>query len=1123
MKLINCIILILISLFSVCAQAAAPASAFPRESVMSKGRWVKIYIDKTGVYEISDDELKSMGFNPNKVFIYGRGGDLQPTQFVSSKGEAYQSDLQPVATKRGNGVTYFYAQATQKVDYLFDNDSYTDQMRFDRASNQVYATDVAYFITDTGVRNDIQQVSSGKTDSSLPALESAWSYCYHEVDNFTYGASGRDFYGESFVNERTQQFPYYLPSVVSGTSGSITCLFGARSNTNTVLEYGFEGGELIKSSIPFCSQIDNFRFNAKKYGTITLPSEKGNITVRYTGTGNEYFAALDYLVVSGKRTFAFGEGETQFAAYPYEFTAKKYKWLEMPASEGEIGVWQVTNSNAVKELKCEKEGDMTRVMYLSDNHRGPVVFVDYSKPQYKIKGYEEVNNQNLHALGTVKIPAMLIITLPELKPAADRLAALHKEKDGIEVAVVLNEDVINEFSAGVADPMAYRALAKMLYDRDNPDNRVFKNILLFGPNVRDYRNVLNIVPEIGTLISNQSYDSSNFDFSFCTDDWYGMMQDVTDSEQNSAYSFYKVSMHVGVGIVPVNDLKSANEYVDKVQAYYADSSFAYWLTNFNYLADGGDNNEHQTWEENLHNQMTDYTVKAGLGTKIYNNLNSLTSGFEMFKKRVDEGAMLTFFTGHATSSAIGNGLVDVGDERKFNNTRYGFSLWGACDVAPFDNNEAGVAAKMVLQRQNGFIATLGTTRAGYSRKNYVLLNNFQKAMLCEDMEAGKPLASKRTLGESYVMAKNATCSDANKFAFHLIGDPALTLPLPTASVELNFDDAADEIYPGSQVKFSGKITGRDGKLLSDYTGTLVLKICAPAVNMKTNSWQSSPSVNVRLDQTTLSVNEYAVKGGKFEGVMLIPNNTPQTSAEPVTLRAAAYDPVQRKGAAGALSLSVKDYNADKAVASDNAPVIESMYAVSPEVGENDAVPSNFMLYADITDDFGIMAYEREGVSSMYMTIDNRNTKFDVHNHITVNEGGKRVQLAYPVKDMAAGNHLLKLTVSDANNQYATRTLNVKVGGVNTMSKLHTDVEGPVRKQVTFTLNETTGSATQHIRIVDSQGHRHFYGEMKGGKYVWNLKDNADNRVSPGVYYAIGIQNDAKAGNIITEPCEVIVF
>ena len=56
---------------------ALPASHYATSSKLATGKWVKIQIPQSGVYELTYDELSKMGFdNPQNVRIYGSGGNM---------------------------------------------------------------------------------------------------------------------------------------------------------------------------------------------------------------------------------------------------------------------------------------------------------------------------------------------------------------------------------------------------------------------------------------------------------------------------------------------------------------------------------------------------------------------------------------------------------------------------------------------------------------------------------------------------------------------------------------------------------------------------------------------------------------------------------------------------------------------------------------------------------------------------------------------------------------------------------------------------------------------------------------------------------------------------------------
>ena len=106
---------------------------------------------------------------------------------------------------------------------------------------------------------------------------------------------------------------------------------------------------------------------------------------------------------------------------------------------------------------------------------------DTEREQLRPEYVGPVANQDLHGAAT---PDMLIITNSILFNQAERLAEFHRTTDGMDVLVVDQQQVFNEFSSGVRDAMAYRMICKMFYDRD-PEK--FQYMLLFGNGTYDNR------------------------------------------------------------------------------------------------------------------------------------------------------------------------------------------------------------------------------------------------------------------------------------------------------------------------------------------------------------------------------------------------------------------------------------------------------------------------------------------------------------------------------------------------------------------------------------------------------------------------------------------------------------
>ena len=125
---------------------------FRRNSVLASDRWVKIGVEESGVYEISYETLRAMGFeNPEKVGLYGRGGRMLSTEFMTPSDMVInQDDLDPVGVFHKNGKLYFYGAGVEEINFINNSLYKTTGGYFNRKSRNIYSSRGYYFLTDSG-------------------------------------------------------------------------------------------------------------------------------------------------------------------------------------------------------------------------------------------------------------------------------------------------------------------------------------------------------------------------------------------------------------------------------------------------------------------------------------------------------------------------------------------------------------------------------------------------------------------------------------------------------------------------------------------------------------------------------------------------------------------------------------------------------------------------------------------------------------------------------------------------------------------------------------------------------------------------------------------------------------
>lgn len=93
----------------LCSYTWADGSRYASNSLLSEGKWVKIRVDKTGIYKLSYADLKNMGFSdPSKVSVHGYGGWPLDEDFSKE----YIDDVPSTPVWRGSDYLLFYGKGS---------------------------------------------------------------------------------------------------------------------------------------------------------------------------------------------------------------------------------------------------------------------------------------------------------------------------------------------------------------------------------------------------------------------------------------------------------------------------------------------------------------------------------------------------------------------------------------------------------------------------------------------------------------------------------------------------------------------------------------------------------------------------------------------------------------------------------------------------------------------------------------------------------------------------------------------------------------------------------------------------------------------------------------------------
>ena len=1117
----------LMVILGVGTAGAFNASSYVTQSRLATGRWVKVTIPESGIYEITYDELREMGFtNPEQVHVYGQGGNRISEVLNGSATD----DLKAVPILRTNNKICFYGNGPVSFSMV----GYTTTPRYTRVFNP-YSQVGCYFLTQDPSADVVPSKKMVPTVTNYENTTTSMGFFYHERDMMTPFSSGKDLLGEDFSHSRPL-IDYYLPQLSDSTlvihSAIAANVTGTVTYANAVLHSGSSTDTTAYSaeSSSIYMPMDYVFYNyVSPYATLKLssPNQRGQYEPILTSS-NEMntisLARLDYFILTYKHHNILPGMPDNQMIMGFGETSGKERFM-LPNASSSTVVWYINNTKSpmVVTTTAYNEGSSHGLSFFSNPiSNSTYVAFDPAQTLKKITGYEPIANQNLHAM---QVPDLLIITTDLFKEQANRIADLHRAVDGIDVAVVTHDQVFNEFSSGTRDAMAYRMLCKMLYDR-NSDK--FKNLLLFGTGSYDNRQLMGAHPDI--LLTYQSDNSSEMDQSFVSDDFFGFLED------NSGSSLSSDKLSIGVGRITCTSEDEARTDVDKIVEYYANPDYGVWRNNIIVSSDSPDGGKYMYQAQGYQNQL-EGDLNTGMHVNsVHNSMyprstieptytverKTATGAKARMSYLLKEGAYFFTYVGHAGTVSLTkyNKMWTTSDVASTSYSHYPIMSLACCDVAHYDNDTRGIAELMFHKRDGGAIALLASARMVSEGLNDKLIRYFVNSLFSYDSKGVMP-----TLGEAYREAKcSFTVPDVNKLQFFLLGDPAMRVNYPTPGLKVTSVNGVDvtdtllnaEITPLSRFEIKAQVVDENGNLDRSFNGDATATLYGPQNLFTTLTFITGGQPvdrDIYIDRTKLAEISGRVVNGEFTGSMVAPRiayGRANAVLKPMLQVYAHKDGTDRMINGDTKQMIMLPYDESAALEDHVAPVINAMYLNDEtSFSEGMIVSPNAILYINVTDNEGVNVQANSASNSMKLQLDGGKQSYgDVICGATLADGCKSVDIKYPLTNLAEGLHTLTYTVYDMLGNSSSRTISFMVGQASTVDVRADKHPAFVNGNVNFDL-ETSMSILPDmtLRITDATGKLLWMTTTDSFPVAWDMKDMQGNRVPAGLYRYFGTYND----------------
>lgn len=858
-------------------------------SVLAKGHWLKLSIQASGIYKVDAKMLEKGGFGGKiasaAIKLFGNGGGMLPE---SVKALVYDDliecklDMYDGGDGVFSGDDFFLYYAPGPSRWLFD--SIQKQFVF---SKNPYSDKSFYFIT--------QSTENGSRVEQAPSLGLASllvdqfdERIHHEIDTINFLKSGKEWYGEDFdtqagIVERhfvfpssgiTESEPIRIVSEVIGTSASNPNRLAVSINGQVLINHLTDPlPEGLSAPVARVSKVDNVGVLNTSQIDVGYAFTPGSVNAKawLNWFELEFRKSLD---MQGLNQLHFRDTKSVSFGSVISFSIKN------PLLN--LSIWDISHPEQPLAMNVLEANGVANFTTTADLLKEYIAFDARSAMIPHIEGI--VKNQNLHGMPSSE---MIIVTQASMLSQAERVAAFHRQKDGMSVLVVDSKEIYNEFSSGTPDPTAIRNFAKMQYDRGGGSLRY---LMLMGSasylRREYYEDKTNNVP------SYQSWSSLDPLTSYVTDDYFGFLDDHDDI--NSTYPL--AQLDIDIGRIPARTLEQATSVVDKIIGYHDTAAFGPWRNKLTLIADDEDLNIHLNDAEyhaalihedapvlSLNKIYLDaFIQESGTGGNRYPEVN------KAINHAIDLGTLIVNYSGHGGSVRLAQeAILDKTTVSAWQNEKkLPLFITATCDFAPFDDpSQISIGEDLLIGGSSGAIGLLTTTRLVFASSNRIINNNFLKYLLQQDAEGRYS-----TLGEALKSSKNYTISTSGDYIntrkFTLLGDPAMKLALPEYRVQTTtingrpVENLRDTLSPLSSYMFTGEVRTPSGSLANNFNGIVYPTLYDKAAKVKTLGNDSESNV-VSFDdqQHVLYTGKVKAENGRFQFAITLPSDATQPYGE----------------------------------------------------------------------------------------------------------------------------------------------------------------------------------------------------------------------------------------------------
>ncbi len=1159
-------------------QSAAKAADIQNHPLQS-GQWYRFPVRKNGIYRLNREFFSNLGIdinsvNPANIQFWGTNGFELPKANAADR-PSWQ-EIPVIFEGSGNSFDsneYFLIYANDVNREFFDADSQT-------WSHEVhsYSKDNFIYITvgnESGLRLQPFQ-SSGSAAYEITTFR---DFIWKEEELFKPEArlrSGTHWFGQQFTPEfRDQQVLVdTLAGFVAGSTIEFQARMGARALTTSSFTFRTEGSEFGSINIAGVQALSGDTGPSSRFGNISrqlnnlsVPNDILRIDALFGFGSADSRGWVDFIRIRAERELRANNGMLFFLS-PDSETLNPLADYRLTGFSSRPVVMDVTDPVNPVLIPVQQSGQNWVARYHAGQGRQFVAKARFHTP---LPG-EAVENQNLHGINFY--PDYIIVTNELLLEPAQELADYRAQRNGLRPVIVTQNQIFQEFSGGVPDPVAIRDFVRMLWLRAGTnEDQLPKHLLLFGNTTFDYKGIQSNAPIENLVFTFQSHeDAQNLirQGTYGSDDFFTFM----GQDEGSWLSTDRNNrLDMGVGRLPAKNVAEAMVLIEKIKAFENPDNFGDWRSVFTFAADDAINGNSN--DKDLHTFNADVAAESidtdatGIRLrKVYQfsyPVENTPAGqrvplaTEDFIRAINTGTHSIHFSGHGNEQQLtAQRLFQSTDIPRLNNrNRPTILVTATCSFGRFDDNtDSSGAERLMLHQNGGAVAALTTTRVVYTGTSLVSDNNFAlHVQLVRQMVRRHESGRNLTLGEMFMYSKNYHLDDisgnttsVNNRKFVLLGDPAMDGGTPQGRIEVtsvggetNLSDNPLQIRALDRVTVSGHVVDFNGNTDASFNGTANLRVFdARRLELLPNPeefCQWLDNCGFMLQNDVLFNGRVSITNGTFESEFIVPKDISYSDSL-ARIHVYAVNPGIRDAAGSFSNFFLNGTNPDAENIFDG-PALDAY--INDDTFINGSLVNNSPeLIVDIFSEAGVNI-TGTGVGHEAIAILRNEDKPGSEQTFILNEfytseldDFTRGQIRYPIRELEDGTYSLTVRAWDVFNNVGEKEIFFVVSGGEDLSLRHVfNYPNPMNNLTRFAFEHNMGMGQPYdvfIRIFTLSGRpvaqlrRSDIAQDNLTMIEWDGRDDDRNRLAAGTYlYHIRVRTDGPNGRQTAEKVERLVI